>query len=84
MVSPLYSKFRTAEKLHPTEPLLIRPPSPHPFLAVNGVVWLGKIALFRICVEYEGDRDTHTDMHAQTGLVSYPHILWQSQFVPVL
>lgn len=40
--------------------LLIRPPSLHPSLAVNGVVWLGKIALFRIRVEYEQNRDTHT------------------------
>lgn len=56
MVRPLDSKFRLAERLHPTASLLlIRPLLLHPSLGFNGVVWLGKIALFRICAEYEGD-----------------------------
>lgn len=60
IVNPLDAKFSPAERLHPTESfLLICPHSLRPSLKVNGVVWLGKIALFRICVEYEGDWDTH-------------------------
>lgn len=57
-------KCSSVERPHPTESfLLICPHSLRPSLKVNGVVWLGKISLFRLCVEYEGDRDTHK----QTG-----------------
>lgn len=45
----------TSDSESPSNGIFSSPHSLHPSLKVNGVVWLGSISLFRICIEYEGD-----------------------------